>query len=101
MILSNPKERRIDMGNDVIYIDTDRDLLSTLVRMASKDKSLSEALSLQSKLLHYNIQQQRDREKLVDEIVGKVLKQLSVSADVSDAVSEIKRLKTELDSLGR
>lgn len=89
------------MGNDVIYIDTDRDLLSTLVRMASKDKSLSEALSLQSKLLHYNIQQQRDREKLVDEIVGKVLKQLSVSADVSDAVSEIKRLKTELDSLGR
>ena len=101
MILSNPKERRIDMGNDVIYIDTDRDLLLTLVRMASKDKSLSEALSLQSKLLHYNIQQQRDREKLVDEIVGKVLKQLSVSADVSDAVSEIKRLKTELDSLGR
>ena len=89
------------MENDVIYIDTDRYLLSTLVRMASKDKSLSEALSLQSKLLHYNIQQQRDREKLVDEIVGKVLKQLSVSADVSDAVSEIKRLKTELDSLGR
>ena len=89
------------MENDVIYIDTDRYLLSTLVRMASKDKSLSEALSLQSKLLHYNIQQQRDREKLVDEIVGKVLKQLSVSEDVSDAVSEIKRLKTELDSLGR
>ena len=88
------------MENDVIYIDTDRDLLSTLVRMASKDKSLSEAFSLQSKLLHYNIQQQRDREKLVDEVVEKVMKRLSVSADVSDAVFEIKRLKTELDSLG-
>ena len=58
-------------------------------------------MQLQNDLMISEINQKKEQEMLIDKTADEVMEQLSVSADVSDAVSEINRLKTELDSLGR
>ena len=57
-------------------------------------------MQLQNDLMISEINQKKEQEMLIDKTADEVMERLSVSADVSDAVSEIKRLKTELDSLG-
>lgn len=57
-------------------------------------------MQLQNDLMISGINQKKEQEMLIDKTADEVMERLSVSADVSEAVSEIKRLKTELDSLG-
>ena len=84
-----------------IYMPSDRDFLATLVRMVSKNTIINVSLDLHHQLMQYYNQQRIDRAKLIDDVATEVLKRISVSVDASDAVSKIKLLKAELDSLGR
>lgn len=60
---------------------------------------VNERLDIQHKMFMQELNAQREREQLIDEITERVLQRISVSADFQKALMEIKELKQAIDSL--
>ncbi|MBQ8502817.1 MAG: hypothetical protein IJ491_00885 [Clostridia bacterium] len=60
---------------------------------------VNERLDIQHKMFMQELNAQREREQLIDEITERVLQRISVSVDIQKALMEIKELKQAIDSL--
>ena len=74
-------------------------IFNTLQKLIEKSEDINLMYQFQHDIINYEIQQRRERERMIEEITQKVLSRISTTIDTSKAIDNIKELKKIIDDL--
>lgn len=73
----------------------------TLLQELISQGKTAQALQYQKEQWLKQLNEEREKEKLVDEITKRVIQNMSVNVDVSNAIMQIEKLNNAIKSIGK